>query len=400
MFSELKWLLPEGVDEVLPEQARALESLRRRVLDLLAGWGYELVDPPLIEYLDSLLSGVGEDLDLQTCKLVDQASGRLLGVRADMTPQVARIDAHRLKRQAPSRLCYVGPVLHNIPDRFLGSRNPLQIGAELYGYEGVAADIEIGTLLIKTLATAGFTRITLDVGHVGVVRSLVAALGLDAAQTAALRDILNRKAQPEMTAFLADTSVPAALAGFLELLPTLHGDVGVLGLARKALSGAHEVASLLAALEELDAVVAALAAAAPGATVTVDLAETRGYRYHTGLTFSAFVPGEGQEVAWGGRYNDIGSVFGQARPATGFSTDLKRLTLLANRPLDRRAILAPADADPNLAQTIAILRDEGECVVQALPGTDAAPADWGCTRRLVRVDDGWRIEALDNQPNQ
>lgn len=395
MFSELKWLLPEGVDEVLPDEARVLEALRRGVLDLLSSWGYELVDPPLIEYLDSLLSGVGEDLDLQTCKLVDQASGRLLGVRADMTPQVARIDAHRLKRQAPARLCYVGPVLHNIPDRFLGSRNPLQIGAELYGYGGVEADIEIGTLLIKTLETAGFSQITLDVGHVGIVRSLVAALGLDNGRTDELRDILNRKATPELSAFLQGVGHPSALLPILAHLPSLNGGVDVVDRARALLSDPATPPGLTAALDELDAVVSALSDAAPAAKISVDLAETRGFRYHTGLTFSAFVPGEGQEVAWGGRYNDIGSVFGEARPATGFSTDLKRLSLLKGERCDRRAILAPADPDPNLAQTIAILRSEGACVVQALPGAHTDPALWGCSRRLVRVDDGWRIEDLN-----
>ena len=392
MFPELKWLLPDGVDETLPEPARQTEQLRRQVLDLLAGWGFELVDPPLIEYLESLLSGVGEDLDLQTCKLVDQASGRMLGIRADMTPQVARIDAHRLKRGGPTRLCYVGPVLHNMPDRFLGSRNPIQIGAEIYGYAGIEADIEIATLLLKTLAQAGFEQVTLDIGHVGVVRGLVRALNLDAAQTDSLRDILNRKSQPELPGFIDGLSASPALAAFARTMPRLHGGAEVIAEAATACpQGLDEVTQALA---ELEAVVAAVAAAVPEATLTVDLAETRGYRYHTGLTFSAFLPGEGQEVAWGGRYDDIGSIFGSARPATGFSTDLKRLARLANQPVPRRAILAPALDDADLQQTVRLLRAQGEVVVQAYPGASDVAADYGCNARLARVDDGWMVEDL------
>ena len=392
MFPELKWLLPDGVDETLPEPARQTERLRREVLDLLAGWGFELVDPPLIEYLESLLSGVGEDLDLQTCKLVDQASGRMLGVRADMTPQVARIDAHRLKRKGPTRLCYVGPVLHNMPDRFLGSRNPIQIGAEIYGHAGIEADIEIATLLLNTLARAGFARATLDIGHVGVVRGIVGALKLDATQTDTLRDILNRKSQPELPDFIDALSASPALAAFVRALPRLHGSPEV--IAEAAAQCPEGLGEVTRALAELEVVVAALAVAVPEATLTVDLAETRGYRYHTGLTFSAFLPGEGQEVAWGGRYDDIGSIFGSARPATGFSTDLKRLARLANQPVPRRAILAPAVHDADLEQTVRLLRTQGEIVVQAYPGATESVADYGCNARLARVDDGWMVEDL------
>lgn len=391
MFPENRWLLPDGVDEILPENARRLEALRRDVLDLLASWGYELVEPPLVEYLDSLLSGVGEDLDLQTSKLVDQVSGRLIGVRADMTPQVARIDAHRLKRPGPSRLCYVGPVFHTRPDRFLGSRNPLQIGAELYGHAGTESDIEIARLICETLRRAGFDRTTLDVGHVGVVRSIVEAAGLDDARSAALRGILARRSTPELGTFLDAAGMPSAFRPLIEALPRLAGDVGVLETARALMPA--DLAAGRAAIDEVEALARAVAGRVDGVELTVDLAETRGYRYHTGLIFTSYVPGEGQEIAWGGRYDDIGSVFGTARAATGFSTDLKKLVLLGSGTLPPRgAILAPALDDKDLEQTVALLRAEGRIVVRALPGAGQAPGDYGCDHVLRRVDDGWRID--------
>ena len=391
MHPENRWLLPEGVDEVLPDNARRLEALRRAVLDLLASWGYELVDPPLVEYLDSLLSGVGEDLDLQTSKLVDQVSGRLLGVRADMTPQVARIDAHRLKRQGPSRLCYVGPVFHTRPDRFLGSRNPMQIGAELYGHAGLESDLEIATLICETLRLAGFSSTTLDVGHVGVVRAVVRAAGLSDADSLRLRDILARRSEPELRAFVAEGTVPDAYRPLVAEMPRLAGDLSVCARAKALVP--PESAAAVAAIDEVAAIADALAARVDGVEVSVDLAETRGYHYHTGLIFTSYVQGEGQEIAWGGRYDDIGSVFGCARAATGFSTDLKKLVMLGRgAPPSRGAILAPAVHDPDLEQTIALLRAEGRVVVRALSGAGEAPEHYGCDHTLRRVDDGWRID--------
>ncbi len=318
-----RWLLPDGIDEVLPPQAERLEHLRRRLLDLYSRWGFELVMPPFIEYTESLLTGTGNDLDLQTFKITDQLTGRLMGVRADITPQAARIDAHRLQRETPVRLCYLGTVLRTRADGFAGSRSPLQVGAELFGHAGIESDIEILALMIETLEVTGITDIHLDLGHVGIFRHLARQAQLDGSQETLLFEALQRKARPEIEEFLRLTHLPAPMRRLLSALPELNGGAEVLDLAATQLAAAQP--EVHAALNDLRAIVAALDRLAPQVTVHIDLAELRGYRYQTGAVFAAFIATHGREIARGGRYDDIGKIFGRARPATGFSADLKTL---------------------------------------------------------------------------
>jgi ATP phosphoribosyltransferase regulatory subunit len=387
-----RWLLPEGIDEVLPPEAARIERLRRTALDLMSGWGYELIMPPVIEYLESLLTGLGSDLDLQTFKLIDQLSGRLLGIRADITPQAARIDAHRMQREAPVRLCYLGTVLHTRANAVDSSRNPLQLGAELYGHRGIESDLEIVSLLIELLHAVGSTDLLLNLGHVGVFHGLSQAAGFDPEQAADLYAILQRKDVTELAERLAQWRLDPALGAMVAELPDLNGDIGVLDRARARLAAAPaDVHAALADIERLARAILARGAA----TVHVDLAEMRGYRYHTGVMFEAFVPGWGRAVAWGGRYDDVGRVFGRARPATGFSTDLKVLARIDTRARDAPgAIFAPAEDDAALGATIARLRGAGERVIRALPGQDGDAAAMGCDRRLARGAAGWQVEPL------
>ncbi|OOC48025.1 ATP phosphoribosyltransferase regulatory subunit [Thioalkalivibrio versutus] len=368
-----RWLLPDGLEEALPDAARRLEDLRRRVLDQFDTWGYDLVMPPLAEYLESLLTGAGHALDLQTFKLTDQLTGRMMGVRADLTPQVARIDAHRLRVQGPNRLCYVGSALRTRADEWSGSRSPLQAGAELFGHDGIDSDLEIIRLMLATLAACGVERPSMDLGHVGIYRALAQDAGLDASQEQEFFDQLQRKSVPEieqtLAAWQAGGMDPAACAR-LRSLVDLNGDATVLDAARRALAGAPvEVA---VALDHLQAVVARLEASEPGLDLHLDLAELRGYAYHTGLVFAAFVPGSGQAIARGGRYNEIGRVFGRARAATGFSTDLRAFVRReAGAPMTpRQTVLAPATGDVALEAAIADLRARGVRVVRELEGQD------------------------------
>ncbi len=387
------WLLPEGVDEVLPPQAWRLECLRRRLMDMYRGWGYELVLPPFIEYLESLLTGTGNDMDLQTFKLTDQLSGRLMGVRADITPQAARIDAHRLKREEPTRLCYLGTVLHTRGDGFAGSRSPLQVGAELFGHGGAESDLEILGLMLDTLDMAGISDVHLDLGHVGIFRGLVRDAGLDAEQEAVLFDALQRKAVPELHEFVAGLSLPAAQGDQLVRLAELHGGDEVLDEARSLFQGAGN--DVIAALDNLAVIAAAVRARRPGLPVYFDLAELRGYHYHTGVLFAAFVPGMGQEIARGGRYDGIGQVFGHARPATGFSTDLKTLMMVGNTVLEESgAIFAPASEDATQQTLVAELRHAGGRVINGLPGQSGGAKDMGCDRELVKDGDGWVVRPV------
>jgi ATP phosphoribosyltransferase regulatory subunit len=399
-IDEERWLLPAGIEEVLPPQAAAMESLRRELLDLYCGWGYELVVPPFIDYLESLLTGTGQDLDLQTFKLTDQLSGRLLGVRADMTPQVARIDAHHLRRDTPTRLCYLGTVLHTRPDGFAGTRSPYQIGAEIYGHAGIESDLEIIRLILETLRLTGIAGCYLDLGHVGIFRGLARQAGLDPTQEHALFAALQRKAIPEIESLVAAIDLPTASADMLIALAELNGD-DALSRADQVLRAAdtqvHE------ALDYLRRLADALNHWLPEVGVHYDLAELRGYRYKTGAVFAAFVPGWGLEIARGGRYDDIGRVFGRARPAVGFSTDLKGLLRLGARLSDRYrdspAIYAPWSPDPALLAQVESLRRAGERVITALPG---AAADWdqdprplGCDRRLVAGASGWELQPIE-----
>jgi len=390
MVLEDRWLLPEGVDEVLPPQAERLEALRRRILDLFHSWGYDLVIPPLIEYLESLLTGVGHDLDLQTFKLTDQLTGRLMGVRADMTPQVARIDAHRLRRDGPTRLCYLGPVLHTLPSAFAGSRNPFQIGAELYGHRGLESDVEVMCLMLDTLAAAGFDSVLLDLGHMAIFRGLSRQAALDRDQESIIFDALQRKACPEINRYLNDWSIAPRAAGLMCALPALNGGESILAQAQEVFAGASQ--SVIEALAELREIARLLAARAPAVELHFDLAELRGYHYHTGVMFAAYVPGQGQALAKGGRYDDIGRVFGRARPATGFSTDLKLLIgsgTAAGAAQD--AVFAPWSEDVRLAAAVAELRRGGRRVVYALPGQAGSAAELGCNKSLNCIDGQWQV---------
>ena len=382
-------MLPEGIEEILPEEARRLELLRRRLLDLLGTWGYEQVMPPLIEYLDALLTGTGHDLDLQTFKLTDQLTGRLMGVRADMTPQTARIDAHYLKRECPVRLCYVGNVLRTRPDAFAGSRELLQLGAELFGHPGPESDIEVARLMLATLAAAGLRDLHLDLGHVGVFRGLAAEAHLSAELESELFEALQRKARSRIEALLAACNASTAIKAMLAALAELNGGLETLTRARELLKAAP--AAVQVALINLERV--ANAVTALGAPVYIDLAELRGYRYYTGVVFSAFMPGQGQALAQGGRYDGIGRAFGRARAATGFSTDLRRLLRLV--PADvagLKGILAPHTGAHGLDEKIATLRAAGECVVARLPGDSSPARALGCDRELIEQGGQWLLK--------
>ena len=388
-----RWLLPEGIVELLPAQARQLEQLRRRLLDTFDSWGYELVMPPLIEYLESLRVGTGNDLDLQTFKLIDQVTGRLMGVRADITPQVARIDAHVLKRDLPTRLCYIGAVLHTRPSGFERSRAPLQVGAELYGHAGIESDVEILRLMVETLKRSGVENIHIDMGHVGIYRELVKEAGLTADQEVTLFEAMQRKARPEIDVCLGEWSVAKPLRDQLASLVELNGDISILKQAREVFSSAG--AGVRAALENLARIATMAEHYIADLPLYFDLAELRGYRYQSGVVFAAFVPGHGQEIARGGRYDDIGKAFGRARPATGFSSDLKTLGRLGqNRSANKAGIFAPALENAALDSKIAELRAQGERVVSMLPGQTGEAADFGCDRQLQQGDKGWEVISI------
>ena len=391
MNREEQWLLPEGVEEILPERAAVIEGLRRRLLDLYTRWGYELVFPPLIEFLESLLNGAGRDLERETFKLTDQLTGRMMGVRADITPQVARIDAHGLRRQGPSRLCYCSTALRTRIGLPGTSRIPYQVGVELFGHAGVDSDAEVISLMLATLAEAGARGVTLDLGHVGIYRELVRSAGLNDADEAALSDIYLRKARTELDAFIDERALPAPLAAALSALPWLAGE-GALEKARALLAPASTAA--LDELAQVAELAARITASHPDVRVHIDLGELRGYHYHTGCLFAAYLDGASEPLAKGGRYDHIGEVFGRARPATGFSADLKLLADCQCAPVRAAGILAPAGADAALLAEIARLRAAGERVVQALPGADNDPAELRCDRELVFADQRWQLHSL------
>jgi len=387
------WLLPEGIDELLPPKAYELEQTRRDLLDLFHSWGYDLVQPPFIEYLESLLTGTGSDLDLRTFKLTDQITGRTLGIRADITPQAARIDAHQLRSENPTRLCYAGTVLKTRSDGFGGSRSPVQVGAELYGHGGEESDQEILCLMLKSLERAGIKDVYLDLGHVGIFRTLARESGLDTRQELALFDALQRKAVPEIDSLLDTFSLDREKRAMLASLAGLSGD-DALTRARGLLAAAgNEVQRALAQLERLASL---LAERRPDVPVHFDLAELRGYHYHTGVVFAAFVPEQGTEIARGGRYDAIGELFGRARPACGFSADLKMLMQLGQRQdlSPASGIFAPAEADPRLRERIEALRAEGRRVVVALPGQSGDAAAMKCGEALVKQGGDWVVKAV------
>ena len=389
------WLLPDGIDEMLPDEAQRLEILRAKLLQTFELWGYQLIVPPFIDFLDSLLTGSGHELDLQTFKLTDQISGKMLGVRADMTPQVARIDAHNLKHEHPTRLCYVGTILHTRGDALEKSRSPMQIGAELYGHAGKESDLEVIRLMLEMLAMSGVLNVHLDLGHVGIYRALAEEAALTHTQESELFDVLQRKARPELKELLESYNLADDLKTALLKLPELNGDKTVLAKARDLFKSAKAQK----ALDDLDAISIALARYFPSLSISFDLAELRGYHYHTGVVFAAFVPSIGKEIARGGRYDNIGAIFGRERPATGFSADLKVLTALNKQngieQPERELIFAPYIEDVALCETIRDLRAQNRAVVQQLPNQIGGVTALNCTAVLVKNSEGvWVVESI------
>ena len=381
----MNWLLPEYIADALPAEAARIERLRRAVLDHFRARGYEFVMPPMLEYLESLLTGAGQDLQLRTFKLVDQLSGRTMGVRADITPQAARIDAHLLNHQGVTRLCYCGSVLHTLPASVSAGREPVQIGAELYGYAGIAADLDIIRLMAGACAAIKLPISRIDLGHVGIFRALAESAGLPQEIEDKVLNLLQAKDVPELTEVCA--SVPSPYREALLALPLLYGGVEVLARAAAELP---QLPAITAALEGLRHLIEN----APELPFSVDLADLRGYHYHNGVVFAAYCPDYPAAIALGGRYDGAGKTFGRARPATGFSMDLREVARLV--PVDDRQtgiLAACAQHDKVLAARIAALRAQGEVVVELLPGETACEGPL-CDRKLVLVGEQWIIEGI------
>ena len=380
------WVLPDHIADVLPSEARHIEELRRELLDTARGYGYELVMPPLLEHLESLLTGTGEALDLQTFKLVDQLSGRMMGLRADTTPQVARIDAHLLNRQGVARLCYCGPVLHTRPDRAHATREPLQFGCEIFGHAGLEADLEVLHLALDCLRAAKVRGLTVDMGDARIVRALLAGVNVAPGRLGPLHAALAAKDASELGDLTRDFP-RAARDGLLALLD-LYGDASVLAEAEKVLPESPAIGEALGQLRRL-------AAEVTDASVTFDLADLRGYAYYSGARFAVYAEGASDALVRGGRYDEVGAVFGRNRPAVGFSlVDLKQVVgVVGPRPL-RAAIRAPWGDAPDLRAAIATLRSQGETVVCVLPGHESEIDEFQCDRALQQAAGQWTVQAI------
>jgi len=378
------WILPEYIEDVLPAEAARIEQLRRILLDLFYVHGYQFVIPPMMEYLESLITGVGHDLDLATFKVVDQLTGRLMGVRADTTPQAARIDAHMLNNQGVTRLCYAGSVLRTSPGGLAQTREPLQLGAELFGHSSVESDIEIQRLMIKALQAAGVQSLHIDFSHVGIFGNLISQNGISKAVEQALYAALQSKDQAEVRSLCKglDLAVSDALCSLTEL----NGDVSILDEAAKRLPATAQITQALSDLQQVNMQLADL-----GVDVCFDLAELRGYHYHSGMVFAAYAQGYAGPLALGGRYDEVGLAFGRARPATGFSLDLRGVVTALPLAELGKSIFAPYQIDAALAEKIAELRAQGHVVVQELPGHEAHRKELNCDRRLVKQDDAWQV---------
>jgi ATP phosphoribosyltransferase regulatory subunit len=383
-----RWLLPEDIADVLPAKARKVEQLRRSLLDLYRSYGYELVAPPLLEFLDSLLTGTGSDLNLQTFKLVDQLSGRTLGLRADMTPQVARIDAHLLNRTGVTRLCYAGPIAHTRTPIGCTSREELQLGAEIYGHAGWEADLEALSLLLQTLQTAGLKQVYLDLSHAGILTGILADQAVSKEDIETLYGLLQSKDRSSLANWSRNLPQPVGQA--LMALTELSGPATeVLVRARKVLPSNALVSDALSLLERLTNAIASMPSAPE---VSIDLADLRGYQYHSGMMFTAYVDALSQPIARGGRYDHVGQAFGRARPATGFSIDLLTLAGLSTELEVRSAIVAPWISDAGLNAAIQALRAGGEIVVQLAPGDAALSAEYRLDRVLVEQGGTWKVQ--------
>ena len=384
------WLLPEYIQDILPEEAWRIETMRGKIIELLRLSGYQLVAPPLLEYAESLLINDSQDMDVRTFKLVDQLSGRTMAVRADITPQVARIDAHLLNSKGVTRLCYAGSVLHTQPAGLMRTREPLQIGAELYGHSGLESDLEVQRLMLQALSAVGIAGVHLDLGHVAVFRALIKQAGIDAELEASLFGALQLKDVPALQALVA--GLPGEVQKSLLALPQLYGSAeDVLQRARKLLPDSAEVR---AALNELEQAAANLRPLAD--EIGIDLAELRGYHYHSGMVFAAYHAGSHDAIALGGRYDDLGKSFGRARPATGFSMDLRQLHALLPAATQAKGILAPHSNDAALQQAIAGLRGQGHAVVVDLLGDSTLRNELNCDRELILRNAAWVVVELKN----
>ncbi len=381
------WLLPEYIEDVLPAKAMQIESLRRSLLDLLDVNGYQLVIPPMLEYLESLITGVAHDLDLATFKVVDQLTGRLMGIRADITPQAARIDAHMLNNHGVTRLCYAGSVLRTTPDGLAHTRQPMQLGAELFGHSGIEADIEIQRLMVKILQAAGVEALQIDFSHVGIFDSLISQAKGSEALKQSIYQALQSKDQTEIIALTKDFDASTCKA--LCRLTELNGDADVLDAAAKDLPKTPEITKALNDLKQVASELADL-----GVGLSFDLAELRGYHYHSGMVFAAYAQGCSGPLAYGGRYDEVGRAFGRSRAATGFSLDLRGLIKAIPPRTVKKGILAPYGKEVSLLNKINSLRASGEKVVQELPGHEAYKQELNCDRKLVHQAGQWQVIAL------
>jgi len=385
-----RWLLPDGVEEILPAEAKAIDTLRRRLLDLYSSWGYDMVIPPLLEYTDSLLIGLGRDVDLLTFKVMDQLTGRTLGIRADITPQTARMDAHSFHRTGANRLCYAGHVVHTRPKNPLATRTPIQAGLEFYGEAGVSADIEVVSLLLESLRVAGLPKLHIDLGHVGIYRAIAAVAKLNAAQEDAFFELLQRKAMTEIRAWVAEHLAGSVYAELFLALPNLAGDKAILKTARTLFA---QVPAAIEAVDQLSTVAAVIEQRYPDAELYFDLGELRGYHYLTGMVFAAFAPNYGNPIASGGRYDHIGEVFGRARPATGFAVDITAISKLGLLVRNAVAGIAVVDTqDAQQWQAIQALRAQGERVVSVSNNSDFD--ELGCYRQLIAVNGVYQVVAI------
>jgi ATP phosphoribosyltransferase regulatory subunit len=388
-----RWMLPDGIEEILPDQARELEASRRKVVDLFKSWGYDYVIPPLVEFTDSLLTGSGEDISLLTFKFTDQGSGKTLGLRADITPQVARMDAHSLKREGVNRLCYAGHVLHTRPKWPLASRSPVQAGVELFGEQGLDADLEVISLLLNSLQVIGFPQQYIDLGHVGIYRGLAAAAALEDEKEAKLFELMQSKQYDAVDSWLQSNVEDTQCRDWFTALARLSGDVSILEKAAKVFAKAPE--SVRVAVNELSGLAASLKDRFPDARLYFDLSELRGYHYLTGIVFGAFAPGVGNAIALGGRYDHIGEAFGRARPATGFTVDLSAaLRLVESSVAGIDGIFAADVSDPEVWVEVQKLRAQGERVVCGLSGQDKPQQFQACNRELRRVNNRFEIVPL------
>jgi len=383
-----RWLLPENIADILPSEARKIEDLRRILLDRFQSYGYELVMPPMLEYLDSLLTGSGQDLNLKTFKLVDQISGRTLGLRADMTPQVARIDAHLLNRQGVTRLCYAGSILHTRAAAGSSSREQLQLGAEIYGHAGWEADLEIQALLNDVLNLSQVGEITLDMSHAGLLTAILGDFSPKPDSLDALYSALQTKDLPELNQVVLDW--PSEVKSAVLALANLSGS------PKKVLDQASQnlpkTAAVKAALDELERLCAAVAELPNSPQLNLDLSDLKGYQYHSGVMFAAYVEGLPVAIARGGRYDMVGKAFGRSRPATGFSLDIMTLARISKKDSRKTAILAPWSNDSTLSQEIAQLRAQGQVVIQLLPGHEQDGDEFHCDRELVNQKGAWVIK--------